>query len=156
MARPEQGSVLPGKLTISNNLTNKLLLEEYAHNRNDLLDPKCSSLAIEAREFAPILGGDYKLTQRFESLDRNEKIFGMGQYQQPNLDLKGLDLELAHRNSQASVRFAVSSRRYGFLWNNPAVGRATFGKHVMRLRSLLYKSFRLLGGGIRLWACCSC
>ncbi|KAF3390044.1 hypothetical protein DPV78_011837 [Talaromyces pinophilus] len=129
-----------GKLTIYNNVTNKLLLEEYAHNRNDLLDPRCSSLAIEARQFAPVLGGDYKLTQRFESLDRNEKIFGMGQYQQPNLDLKGLDLELAHRNSQASVPFAVSSRRYGFLWNNPAVGRATFGKHVMSFEAYYTKA----------------
>ena len=119
-----------GKLMIYNTTTNQLLLEEYARNRNDLLDPKCSSLAIEAREFAAIPGGDYKLTQRFESLDRNEKIFGMGQYQQPFLDLKGLDLELAHRNSQASVPFAVSSRGYGLLWNNPAVGRATFGKFV--------------------------
>lgn len=120
-----------GKLTIYNNVTNKLLLEEYARNRSDLLDAKCSSLAIDAREFAAIPGGDYKLTARFESQDRNEKIFGMGQYQQPFLDLKGIDLELAHRNSQASIPFAVSSLGYGFLWNNPAVGRATFGKHVM-------------------------
>src|SRR6201999_1264234 len=30
-----------------------------------------------------------------------------------------------------SVPFAVSSLGYGFLWNNPGVGRATFGKHVM-------------------------
>lgn len=64
----------------------------------------------------------------------------MGQYQQPYLDLKGLDLELAHRNSQASVLFAVSSRGYGFLWNNPAVGRATFGKHVMSFEACFTKA----------------
>ncbi|MCL2464953.1 MAG: family 31 glucosidase, partial [Micrococcales bacterium] len=34
--------------------------------------------------------------------------------------------ELAHRNSQASVPFVLSSRGYGFLWHNPAIGRATF------------------------------
>lgn len=131
---------LVGKLTMYNTVTKTLLLEEYARNRSDLLDPKCSSLAIEAREFQAIPGGDYKLTMRFESLDRNEKIFGMGQYQQPYLDLKGLDLELAHRNSQASVPFAVSSRGYGFLWNNPAVGRATFGKHIMSFEAYSTKS----------------
>jgi alpha-D-xyloside xylohydrolase len=119
-----------GKLLVYNS-TGKLLLEEYVRNRNDLLDPKCSSLQIEAREFCPIPGGDYRVTCRFESPDKNEKIYGMGQYQQPYLDLKGMDLELAHRNSQASVPFAVSSHGYGFLWNNPAIGRATFGKHVM-------------------------
>lgn len=54
----------------------------------------------------------------------------MGQYQQPYLDVKGADLELAHRNSQASVPFMLSSLGYGFLWNNPAVGRVNFGKNI--------------------------
>lgn len=121
-----------GKIMIYNTSTGQLLMEEYARNRNDLLDPKCSSLQIEAREFAPIPGtGNYRLSARFESVDPNERIYGMGQYQQPFLNLKGLDLELAHRNSQASVPFAVSSLGYGFLWNNPGVGRVTFGKHTM-------------------------
>lgn len=55
----------------------------------------------------------------------------MGQYQQPYLDLKGCDLELAQRNSQASVPFMVSSLGYGFLWNNPGIGRAVLGGNVM-------------------------
>ena len=121
-----------GKIMIYNSSTGQLLLEEYARNRNDLLDPKCSSLQIAAREFAPIPGtSNYRLSARFECVDPKEKIYGMGQYQQPFLNLKGLDLELAHRNSQSSVPFAVSSLGYGFLWNNPGVGRVTFGKHVM-------------------------
>lgn len=119
-----------GKLTVHDS-HGKVLLEEYARNRRDVLDPKCSALEVEAREFRPHLGGDYHLTMRFESQERNEKIYGMGQYQQPYLDLKGLDLELAHRNSQASVPFMVSSRGYGFLWNNPSIGRAVLGKNIM-------------------------
>jgi alpha-D-xyloside xylohydrolase len=119
-----------GKIVIFNH-KGKLLLEEYARHRLDLRDPKCSSLSVEAREFKPIPGGDYHLTMRFESIDKNEKIYGMGQYQQPYLDLKGLDIELAQRNSQASVPFALSSLGYGFLWNNPAVGRAVLGKNIM-------------------------
>lgn len=121
-----------GKITIHNSQTGQLLLEEYMRNRKDQLDPKCSALEVEAREFKPHAGrDDYHLTLRLESVDRNEKIYGMGQYQQPYLDLKGLDLELAHRNSQASVPFAVSSLGYGFLWNNPGVGRAVLGKNIM-------------------------
>jgi alpha-D-xyloside xylohydrolase len=119
-----------GKLIISNK-NGKPLLEEYARNRRDVIDPKCSALEIEAREFKPIIGGNYHLTARFESLDQKEKIFGMGQYQQPYLDVKGTQLELAHRNSQASVPFALSSRGYGFLWNNPSIGTAIFGKNIM-------------------------
>lgn len=124
-----------GKLTFYNQ-HNQVLLEEYVRNRKDYkykpgVKPKsfASALNIKAREFKPILGGDYSLTVRFESVP-NEKIYGMGQYQQPYLNLKGCELELAHRNSQASVPFMVSSLGYGFLWNNPAVGRVTFGKNI--------------------------
>ncbi len=119
-----------GKITIYNQ-NDKLLLEEYWRNRKDVTDPKCSAVEIEAREFKPNIGGKYHLTVRFESLDREEKIYGMGQYQQPYLNLKGTDLEMAQRNSQASVPFAVSSLGYGVLWNNPGVGRAVFGKNIM-------------------------
>ncbi|KAF7186512.1 putative family 31 glucosidase ORF2 [Pseudocercospora fuligena] len=113
----------------------KKLLEEYARHRLDLTDPKCSALDIQARELKGIPGGDFHATLRLESLDPDEKIYGMGQYQQPYLNLKGTDVELAQRNSQASVPFAVSSLGYGFLWNNPAVGRAVLGKNVISFES---------------------
>ncbi|KXT00511.1 hypothetical protein AC578_4070 [Pseudocercospora eumusae] len=113
----------------------KKLLEEYARHRLDLTDPKCSALDIQARELKGIPGGDFHATLRLESLDPDEKIYGMGQYQQPYLNLKGTDIELAQRNSQASVPFAVSSLGYGFLWNNPAVGRAVLGKNVISFES---------------------
>lgn len=119
-----------GKITMYNE-QGRLLLEEYWRNRRDVTDHKCSAIEVEAREFRPNVGGDYHLTMRFESVDSHEKIYGMGQYQQPYLNLKGTDLELAHRNSQASVPFAVSSLGYGLLWNNPGVGRAVFGKNIM-------------------------
>lgn len=118
-----------GKLMMFNQ-KGELLLEEYWRNRRDLTDPKCSAIEVEAREFRPNTGGDYHVTMRLESVDTNERIYGMGQYQQPYLNLKGADLELAHRNSQASVPFAISSLGYGLLWNNPSVGRAVFGKNI--------------------------
>jgi alpha-D-xyloside xylohydrolase len=129
-----QASLTPrGKLTIRNTTTGETLLEEYTRTRRDVADPKCSALKIQAREFKPHAGGgnDFHLTMRFESVDPDEKLFGMGQYQQPFFDLKGADFELAHRNSQASVPFVLSSRGYGLLWNNPGVGRAVLGKNVM-------------------------
>ena len=119
-----------GKISISDT-DGKLLMEEYWRNRRDVTDPKCSAIEVGGREFKPNIGGDYHLTMRLESLSTDEKIYGMGQYQQKYLDYKGCDLELAQRNSQASVPFAVSSLGYGILWNNPAVGRAVFGKNVM-------------------------
>ena len=89
------------------------------------------SLALVAREHRPIPGGDVRLTASFDTA-ADEHLYGMGQYQQDVLDLKGCSLELAHRNSQSSVPFVVSSRGYGFLWRNPAIGRATFAANGTR------------------------
>jgi alpha-D-xyloside xylohydrolase len=87
------------------------------------------SLQLRARNFRPRLGDDgHTLTASFES-DPDEKLYGMGQYQQHVLDLKGSTFELAHRNSQASVPFVMSSGGYGFLWHDPAIGRATFARN---------------------------
>jgi alpha-D-xyloside xylohydrolase len=83
------------------------------------------SLALIAREHRPIPGGDVRLTASFDTAP-DERLYGMGQYQQDVLDLKGSTFELAHRNSQSSVPFVLSSRGYGFLWHNPAIGHATF------------------------------
>ncbi len=111
------------------NTSGEVLLEEYYRDR-ERIDRYCIPLRIEARDLKPIMGTyDYKLTQRFEAYD-DEKIYGMGQYQDRVLNKKGSTLELAHRNCQASVPFMISSRGYGFLWNNPAIGKATFGTNM--------------------------
>ncbi len=117
-----------GKIEFYNE-KNEMLLEEYLRTRKDMYANTASSLELDAREFRPLNGSDYALTMRFVSTPE-EKIYGMGQYQTPYLNLKGMDLELAHRNSQASVPFMISSLGYGFLWNNPAIGRVNFGKNI--------------------------
>ena len=121
-----------GKLRFLNQ-NGKLLLEEYERIRGMQEEGReefNSALEIVPRTFEPRQSTDnYRLTVRFEPVD-GEKLYGMGQYQQPYLDVKGCTLELAHRNSQASIPFALSSNGYGFLWNNPAIGSVTFGKNV--------------------------
>ncbi|MBQ3880243.1 MAG: glycoside hydrolase family 31 protein [Oscillospiraceae bacterium] len=94
-----------------------------------LVEPEYSALHLFNRHFEPIPGGDYRLTVYFNA-NEGEKLFGMGQYQQENLNLKGTVLELAQRNSQASVPFVLSSLGYGFFWHNPAVGRASFATNT--------------------------
>lgn len=89
------------------------------------------SLNLRARTYRPITGGDHDITVSFLA-PSDEHLYGMGEYQQDTLDLKGCTLELAHRNSQASVPFVVSSAGYGFLWNNPAIGSVDFAKNQTR------------------------
>ena len=121
----------------------KVLLKEYwrhrvdneehdvteAHGQSHQLPGVGCSIQIAGREFHAILGGDYEINVRFES-EPKEKLFGMGQYQQSYLDLKNTVLELAQRNSQASVPFVLSDQGYGFLWNNPSVGQVEFCKNL--------------------------
>lgn len=87
------------------------------------------ALRKRAREYKPLKGDQYRLKVSFVS-DPEEKIYGMGQYQQEKMNLKGCNLELSHRNSQASVPFYISSLGYGFFWNNPGVGEVHFGSNT--------------------------
>ena len=107
----------------------KSILKEHYRFYDGSVTRESHCLKRPSREWLPYTAGDYRLTVRFEPND-GEKLFGMGQYQQPYMDLKGCTLELIQRNSQTTVPFAVSSLNYGFLWNNPAVGQVTFGKNV--------------------------
>jgi len=107
----------------------KLILREYYRYGDGSLTKESYSTLVKNREWKGVIGGsEYALNVKFES-NRGEKIFGMGQYQQEDMDHKGCILDLAQRNSQITIPFAVSSWGYGFLWNNPAVGKVTFGKN---------------------------
>ncbi len=107
-----------------------LCLREYFRSYGGTISRESRCLKIVNREWKGIIGGDqFALNLKFEA-NPGEKIFGMGQYQQQQMNLKGCVLELAQRNSQISVPFYVSNLGYGFLWNNPAVGRVTFGSNM--------------------------
>ena len=111
----------PDRLTVS-----------YYNQRGELLLAErggTDALKIRPRRFRPLPGGACQLLVQFEA-QAGEKLYGMGQYQQETLNCKGSFFELAQRNSQASVPFVLSSRGYGFLWHNPAIGRATFGENL--------------------------
>lgn len=107
----------------------QLIVREYFRCYDGTLSKQSRCLKTINREWKGIIGGsEYSLCVKFES-NPVEKFFGMGQYQQSNLDLKGCILELAQRNSQISVPFTVSSLGYGFLWNNPGIGQVVFGNN---------------------------
>lgn len=104
----------------------------FYNQRGELLLREISNggaLQKKARHFRPLPGGEYELKVSFEA-SPEEKIYGMGQYQQEIMNLKGCNLELAHRNSQASIPFCLSDKGYGFLWHNAAVGEVHFGTNT--------------------------
>lgn len=105
------------RISFKETSTRKILLEEITNG---------GALAKRARYFKHLSGNVYKLKVRFDSKS-DEKLFGMGQYQQERMNLKGCNMELAHRNSQASIPFVLSDNGYGFFWNNAAIGEVHFG-----------------------------
>ena len=99
-----------GRVTIQNT-AGRTLVQEFVRDRT-VRGTNFSAMMIPARDFKPVPGGGYALTVRFES-DPEEKLFGMGQYQQEIFNLKGTVLELAHRNARVQ-RAVLPDRGYGF------------------------------------------
>jgi alpha-D-xyloside xylohydrolase len=101
------------------NAAGKVLLEE---------DKKPKNLGgwPEARWYQAAQGGLWKIEVRFKP-NEDEKFYGLGQQRHGRLNHKGCVIELLHRNTRASIPFVLSTQGYGFLWNNPAIGRVELG-----------------------------
>ena len=84
-----------------------------------------------ARNFTATGNGYQHIEQSFAAYE-GELLFGLGQHAHGRLNQKGIVLDLVQRNSEVSIPFMVSSRGYGFLWNNPAVGRVEIGGTATR------------------------
>jgi len=88
------------------------------------IDPRMNNAPVlKARNYRPLSSDLYKISLYFKAYE-GERFYGMGQYANGCLNLKGCVLELAQKNTQISIPFLVSTRGYGFVWNNPAIGRA--------------------------------
>ena len=65
------------------------ILREYHRCYDGTISKESRCLKTVNREWKGVIGGsEYSLNLKFESNDE-EKIFGMGQYQQKYMDLKG-------------------------------------------------------------------
>lgn len=85
----------------------------------------------EARSYRSVGSDTWKCEVRF--LPRpEERIFGMGQFQDGIIDRKGTVIDLIQRNTTIIVPFHYSTTGYAFLWNNPSVGRVEFAKNGTR------------------------
>ena len=110
-----------GELTFINALTDLELLKEKPIH----------ALSLPARHYADVRGDLFHIDACFEAYE-NEHLYGLGQHQHGRLDQKGCVIELIQRNVEVSIPFLLSSRGYGFLWNNPAVGRVELGYNATR------------------------
>ena len=84
-----------------------------------------------ARSFKDVGDGLFECEQHFAP-NEGERLYGMGENATGRVNLKGCVIDLYQRHVKAVVPFVVSSEGYGFLWNNPSLGRAEFGNNRTR------------------------
>jgi len=95
----------------------------YYKNGQELLAERSEMAFFSGyREYLPVGADNYRATVIFEPY-KDEHFYGLGQEQNDLFDLKGSTSQLIHKNTKSSVPFVYSSRGYGFLWNNPSIGR---------------------------------
>lgn len=93
--------------------------------------PHMHSTRIPARSFKSLHSELYHLEARFQAYD-GERFYGLGQHQHGRLNQKGSIVDLIQRNTEVSIPFLFSSRGYGLLWHNPAIGRVELGNSETR------------------------
>ena len=129
----EKAVLVNGKITVSITgdgtvtyyltQTGRVLLEEY------WIDGRVHTAPLRrAREYRVTSGNQFKMSLYFKE-DPQEHFYGMGQDANDCFDLKGSTVELLQKNGKCTIPYLYSSKGYGFIWNNPAVGRAEFVKN---------------------------
>ena len=84
-----------------------------------------------ARQYTSAGGDLSRMEVRFKAYD-DERIYGLGQHQHGKLNQKGCVIDQMQYNTEACIPFLLSSRGYGFFWNNPAIGRVEFSQDITR------------------------
>ncbi len=123
----EKAVVINGKIKVEIDAKDGRI--KYLNDRDEVLlhESHHRHHAHFARQFKSRGSDHFELKLTFDA-EKDEHLYGMGQYPNDCLDLKGTVLELAQKNTQISIPFLLSSKGYGFIWNNPAVGRAELSK----------------------------
>ena len=83
------------------------------------------------RTFRPTGDGLYHSEVHFAPRD-GERFYGMGLNATGSVNLKGSVIDLYQRHVKHVVPFLVSSEGYGFLWNNPSLGRLDLANNMTR------------------------
>lgn len=85
----------------------------------------------QSRSFRAIGDGLYHAELHLEAME-GERLFGLGENETDTVNLKGCVIDLYQRHIKAPIPFVLSSRGYGFLWNNPSLGRVEFANNLTR------------------------
>lgn len=111
-----------GRISMVNTSNGETILEEMPPLSNRVV------LEYPGRHYRFLHGDNYRLRLSYAT-DPDERIFGLGEHQHGYLDQKGTSIDLYHHNTEFIIPFYVSSKKYGFLWHNPAIGHVELAKN---------------------------
>jgi alpha-D-xyloside xylohydrolase len=124
-------SIQNGQLKARVNASGELSFENVSNGKELLREQPIHPITIPARAYKALQADLFHIDCSFAAYD-DERIYGLGQHQHGRLNQKGCVIELIQRNTEVTIPFLVSSRGYGFLWNNPAIGRVELGYNGTR------------------------
>ncbi len=128
---PEGATITNGRLRAEVRADGELRFSHAGTGAELLAEPERRFMYPSARYFKAAGGDLFTLEARFKAYP-DEHLYGLGQHPNGRLDQKGCVVDLVQRNSEVCIPFVLSSRGYGFLWNNPGVGRAELGYNGTR------------------------
>ena len=85
-----------------------------------------------SRWFRPHPGSDTSYLEVRFIPQPGERFYGLGQHQHGKLNQRGCVIDQLQRNTEVCIPFLLSSLGYGFLWNNPGVGRVELSENGTR------------------------
>lgn len=83
------------------------------------------------RHYENIASGLWSARETFKAQE-NEHFYGLGHEDSNMFDLKGCSFDMRNVNAKCTIPYVYSSRGYGFIWNNPAVGNVELSNNRTR------------------------
>ncbi|MDR2111407.1 MAG: glycoside hydrolase family 31 protein, partial [Spirochaetaceae bacterium] len=114
-----------GRVQFYSTVTGTVILEE-----TDWL-PANKTIYPKSRRYSSVGGELYQTTLRF-IMGTDEHFYGLGQHRHGLLDQRGAVIDLVQGNGEVTIPFYVSSKRYGFIWNSPSIGRVELAASQIR------------------------
>jgi len=126
----EQAAITNGAITAE--ICSKGVIRFFNNNTgSEILAEKFQKFPRLKNHFKAVGGNLLRAEIQFKAY-QDEQFYGLGQHQHGLLNQKGCVIDLLQLNSEVCIPFLLSSRGYGFLWNNPVVGRVELGYNGTR------------------------
>ena len=138
----EKAVISNGKITAT--ITGKGVIN-FTDQKGELLlgESWGTERTVLGRDYKSISSEAFRIEQNFRP-DKNEHFFGLGQESHDLFDLKGSVIDLCQQNTKCTIPFLVSTKKYGFLWNNPAIGRVELANNRTKWSVLASKQIDYL------------